>query len=1140
MKPRHAPVLILLACAGCADEAATAIVSARTPAIKELGEVPASEVAVWKKIDVAKSPSSRANAAAAFNPSTGKTYVYGGNDVTAWSNLLTDMWAWDGKTWTELTSPMTPPLRESSAMAYDPARGSLILYGGEFPSSSLDPFLDDTWEWTDTGKWTQLAPTTTPGGISAHSMVTDTARDKILLFGGLCTSYEPWSYTAIWNNIWEWDGVALTWTKRTPMVSFQVPTRTTRPTITYDEARKKMFFFEGLGLWVDTSAYWEWNPISAGWSKRSSPPNDALETEVIAYDSVRRRHVLLMQDWLNSIDATWEVDSVAPTWYSRTLAPTPQRKEEAAMVFDSKRNVMVLFGRGPETWEYTVTGLGNGEGCTAATTSACASGNCVDGVCCAAAACTGTCMACNVPGAEGTCTLSRPGTEVAGSCATGKACDGSGGCKNRNGQACTSAGTCASGFCADGVCCDGACTGTCVACNLKGQEGTCSPHPSGSDPGSECGKGVGVCKSTCDGAGSCGYPSETTKCDTCLTCDGFGTCTWYDRSCNAELPEDDVPCYVDSVNGDDGKSGLAESEAVKSQAKIGSTCTIVRFKRGSTYGEKLRIMSQVKTYGNYGDAQDPLPKFVVPRTKSSGPVIQAMGRKLVTFDGLSLSGATGDGTAAGLTQGACVALTYLSTLKNSELADCDVGVILYDWGNSVQGNSIHDMTMGVGMAAGLDPYLLGGGVGILVKGGNTMVEGNTIVNCKGTVQTPGGTSGCYGGAVAFTVPRGGSVNYLTVNRNYSHGNCGFATIGAYLGDAGKGTLYGLQYNYNISVDSGWMALFEVGSTDLSGVTFLNNTFVQHKGSTNSGVLAAMYAAPPAGASGGALTSGAVSLINNYFVVEGLPALDGLLDPSFFQKTNLVLDMATQDPGFVNMRGTKAADYDLVAGSPAIDAGTFSYLGDTNWRDFFGRVVKPKTDVGACECISCPGATGGSTSTPSGGAGGSTAVVSAAGGMGGSTAVVSGSGGAGGMMATGGSGGGAAGATASLGGGAGGGAGGAGGSASGGAGGSTAVVSASGGASGTSSVVSAAGGASGAGGSTSTAATVVGAGGARAVSSGGTSGGRGGSSGTSRPVLASHKGCSCRLGHQPGGGALQWTGLLGVAILMLRRRRGRHA
>jgi hypothetical protein len=79
----------------------------------------------------------------------------------------------------------------------------------------------------------------------------------------------------------------------------------------------------------------------------------------------------------------------------------------------------------------------------------------------------------------------------------------------------------------------------------------------------------------------------------------------------------DVACYVDRVGGDDSWSGLSEGEAVKTQAKIGSTCTMTRSRRGSVFNEVLKISSKVKTYTNYGDAGAPLPQFVVPHTAGS-------------------------------------------------------------------------------------------------------------------------------------------------------------------------------------------------------------------------------------------------------------------------------------------------------------------------------------------------------------------------------------------------------------------------------------------------------------------------------------------------------------------------------------------
>jgi MYXO-CTERM domain-containing protein len=186
---------------------------------------------------------------------------------------------------------------------------------------------------------------------------------------------------------------------------------------------------------------------------------------------------------------------------------------------------------GNDTWEYKVTNLGNGEGCTAAFAASCASGNCVDGVCCDSAVCTGACKSCNVAGSEGTCKLVQAGTEVPASCEDGKACDGTGACKSKNGQSCSDSAACASGFCVSGICCDSACAGTCVSCGLSGHTGTCTPQPAGTDPGNECKIGTGVCKSTCDGVGACGFPGEAMDCDACNTCDGKGACSLPTGAC---------------------------------------------------------------------------------------------------------------------------------------------------------------------------------------------------------------------------------------------------------------------------------------------------------------------------------------------------------------------------------------------------------------------------------------------------------------------------------------------------------------------------------------------------------------------------------------------------------------------------------
>jgi hypothetical protein len=485
-------------------------------------------------------PSARAYHAMAYNPTTGKTYVFGGVDPMWKSGGLADLWEWDGSQWAQVAEDKGPTPRLDAALAYDPARKSLILFGGTSWTGMAIP--NETWEWNSTTRqWTQLAASGTPNVRWGHAMVADTVRNRILLFGGSNgVGVGP-------NDLWEWDGATLTWTNRTPVIAATAPLGRNYPVMSFDETRAKLVLYDGsrspASASQSTSAFWDFDVVTAGWSLRD--PNDSLpgtSNAYVVYDSARRRHVFFTDATVNGVVQTWELDTVSATWYVRSLGTTPGSRFRSAMVYDSARRRAVLFGgtltsapggTADDTWEYSVTNLGNGEGCTAATAATCASGHCVDGVCCDVAACSGACKSCNVAGSAGTCVLAAAGTEVPGSCADGQACDGAGTCKSKNGQACAGAGTCASGFCVDGVCCDAACAGTCVACNLTGHVGTCTPQMAGTDPNSECGQGSGTCKSTCDGVGACTFPLGGSACGPCLTCDGAGTCTRPDPACGS-------------------------------------------------------------------------------------------------------------------------------------------------------------------------------------------------------------------------------------------------------------------------------------------------------------------------------------------------------------------------------------------------------------------------------------------------------------------------------------------------------------------------------------------------------------------------------------------------------------------------------
>jgi len=109
-----------------------------------------------------------------------------------------------------------------------------------------------------------------------------------------------------------------------------------------------------------------------------------------------------------------------------------------------------------------------------------------------------------------------------------------------NGQHCTDGGQCASTYCIDGLCCDSACDGTCMACDVASNPGTCTEVPVGEaprrgectmEPASSCGE-----DGKCDGQGACrkypiGMECASAVCTTdghavmsASRCDGVGSC----------------------------------------------------------------------------------------------------------------------------------------------------------------------------------------------------------------------------------------------------------------------------------------------------------------------------------------------------------------------------------------------------------------------------------------------------------------------------------------------------------------------------------------------------------------------------------------------------------------------------------------
>jgi len=424
-----------------------------------------------------------------------------------------------------------------------------------------------------------------------------------------------------------------------------------------------------------------------------------------------------------------------------------------------------------------------------------------------------------------------------------------------------------------------------------------------------------------------------------------------------------APCYVDSRAGNDSNDGLSESTPVQSQAAIPSSCTEVRYARGSVFNEAVDtggFMGSSRTvFTSYGDPSQPRPAFIVPHTAGSGPLVSAY-QGGITIDDLYLEGSKGDGTMQGLGDGVCVTIGGGSQVLNCEITNCDIGMMLHGEGSLIRGNYFHDMTMAVDAPEGsVDPNSVGGGNGIFIHGSNNEISYNSFVRCADSAEWT--ASPCDGGATEITVGSGATITGVRVHHNFSLGSCGFLEIATVAGEIGH--FVDSEFHHNVHVDGGWLMLLQVNNTEMSNVTFTNNTVVQRPDSVNTGMIVTVFDGYSSGTEGGTLDPGEVSMTNNLIIFDGVTSFGDVIHTAIAQSGNLILNTSSQSPGVFNLAGTTAADFDLVEGSPAIDVG----VATSYTTDFLDRPAPAGTmDVGAFEYQ--PGGSGGAPGSGGTGAG----------------------------------------------------------------------------------------------------------------------------------------------------------------------------
>ncbi|MFW9964070.1 MAG: Kelch repeat-containing protein [Candidatus Sifarchaeia archaeon] len=267
--------------------------------------------------------------------------VFGGWNSTSpptnsWKN---DTWAFDFNTdtYTRKAPSTAPPGRAEPGMAYDTARDLVVLFGG-MEYLAIDLRLNDTWTYdVDTDTWTEILPATAPSARRAHDMAYDIESDRMIVFGG--------EDGASLNDTWAFNPGTGVWQKMNPA---SAPPARFAHRMSYDIESDRVILFggrlyESYNFFYDTWAYdygsdtWENLTDTIHPSERGVPS--------LTYDSESDRVVLFGGSAsLDAYDDTWTFDYNTAMWEEQSPSTSPSARSRHGSAYDWESDRVVIYG----------------------------------------------------------------------------------------------------------------------------------------------------------------------------------------------------------------------------------------------------------------------------------------------------------------------------------------------------------------------------------------------------------------------------------------------------------------------------------------------------------------------------------------------------------------------------------------------------------------------------------------------------------------------------------------------------------------------------------------------------------------------------------------------------------------------------
>ncbi|MEM7199490.1 MAG: kelch repeat-containing protein [Planctomycetota bacterium] len=268
-------------------------------------------------------PTHRQNLALAYDPARQSMVMLGGAPDGD------EIWDYDGNRW-QLVRRLSAPLRSSARGYYDAGRGAVVVVGGQVGTPPVEH--TDAFAWDGT-TLTQLRGDHSPPIRFGFAWMQDVTPGQMIMVGG-STAAPP-------NETWRWDGVR--WSLLQPSTQ---PVNRRDAGTAFDPVRQQALMFAGFSVGSYLDDLWAWDGVDwsllatgSGPSERSGP--------AMAFDSGRDRAVIFGGRGPATIgislrNDTWEWDGDG--WQQAPAGVAPRARMDATLAYDEARGVTVLFG----------------------------------------------------------------------------------------------------------------------------------------------------------------------------------------------------------------------------------------------------------------------------------------------------------------------------------------------------------------------------------------------------------------------------------------------------------------------------------------------------------------------------------------------------------------------------------------------------------------------------------------------------------------------------------------------------------------------------------------------------------------------------------------------------------------------------